>query len=51
MEELMKTLELIGIPTEQRAAIHDHYDGDLDGLTLYVLYCVAMFDDRHEYLD
>lgn len=51
MEELMKTLERIGIPTEQRAAIRDHYDGDLDGLTMYVLYCVALFDDRHEYLD
>lgn len=51
MEELMQTLESIGISADQRAFIRDHYDSDLDGLTRYVLYCVALYDDRHEYVD
>lgn len=50
MEEMIATLERIGIPAEQCASIRQHYDGDLDGLTCYVLYCIAMFDDRHEYV-
>ena len=51
MEEMLATLEKIGIPTEQCARIRERFDGDLDGLSEYVLFCVAMFDDRHEYLD
>ena len=51
MEELLKTLEKIGFPEESCNNIREHYDGDLDGLTRYVLFCIALFDDRHEYLD
>lgn len=50
MEEMIATLERIGMPAEQCAAIRERFDGDLDGLTIYVLYCIAMFDDRHEYV-
>ena len=50
MEEMIKTLEKIGMTDEQCNSIRDHFDGDLDGLTRYVLYCIALFDDRHEYV-
>lgn len=50
MEEMLKTLHAIGMTDEQCLSVKEHYDGDLDGLTRYVLYCIALFDDRHEYL-
>lgn len=51
MDEMMKVLECIGMPADQCARIRAHFDGDLDGLTRYVLYCIAALDDRHEYVD
>lgn len=51
VEELIQTLESIGFDRDTCSHIREHYDGDLDGLTRYVLYCIALFDDRHEYLD
>lgn len=48
---MIATLKSIGIPDDQCQTIKDHYDGDLDGLTRYALYCLALFDDRHEYMD
>ena len=49
MEELMTTLENIGMP-EQCQAICERFDDDFEGLSQYVMYCVALFDDRHEYM-
>lgn len=50
MEEMIRVLERIGMPKDQCEAIRKKYDGDLDGLTKYVLFCIALFDDRHEYV-
>ena len=49
-EEMLRRLEKVGMTPEQRNQIRDHYDGDLEGLSMYVLYCIALFDDRHEYI-
>ena len=51
MDEMLKKLEQIGFDPETCNRIKDRYDGDLDGLARYVLFCIALFDDRHEYLD
>lgn len=51
MDEMLETLEKIGIAHDQCERIRDRFDGDLDGLAEYVLICIAMFDDRHEYVD
>lgn len=51
MEEMIKTLERIGIPEEQCEGIRRNFDGDLDRLTYYVLFCMAMFDDRNQYYE
>lgn len=50
MEEMMKRLEQIGFTHETCDRIRERYDGDEDGLKSYVMFCVALFDDRHEYL-
>ena len=50
MDEMLKYLKTIGLSDEQCAEIREKYDGDLDGLTEYVLICVAHYDDRHEYV-
>ena len=51
VEELILKLESIGLSADQCARVRERYDGNLDGLTMYVLLCMAMFDDRHEYVD
>ena len=51
MEEMMKTLETIGFPADELNRIRAYYAGDPEGLSHYVRYVRAMFDDRHEYLD
>ena len=51
MDDMIATLEKIGIPAEQCESIRKHYDGDIDGLTRYVLYCIALFDDRNQYYE
>ena len=51
MEEMMKSLESMGVPAQEREHIRDYFRDDIDGLTRYVLYLRAMFDDRHEYVD
>ena len=50
MDEMLMTLQKIGFSADQCERLRTIYDGDVDGLTLYVLYCVALYDDRHEYL-
>ena len=50
MEELMATLERIGIPADERKRIQEYYGDDLDGLSEYVLYMRIALDDWHEYL-
>ena len=51
MDELLKTLKEIGVPTKEIQRVSDCYQGDVPGLKDYVLYMRAMLDDRHEYLD
>ena len=51
MEGLLQRLESIGFTRETCERIQDRYDGDEKGLREYVLFCVALFDDRHEYMD
>ena len=46
----MKILEAIGIPTDEREKVRNLYDDDIEGLRQYVLLCVALFDDRYEYM-
>lgn len=50
MEELLETLRKIGLPDAEIAHVQGYFDGDIDGLTEYVLYMRAELDDRHEYL-
>ena len=50
MEELLKRLEEIGLPVTEIERVKRYYGNDIDGLSKYVLYMRAMFDDRHEYL-
>ena len=49
MDEMITVLERIGLPAEECKRIRDYYRDDIDGLTRYVLYMKAMFDDKHEY--
>ena len=51
MDELLETLEKIGVPHEECELIRERYNGDADELTRHVLTYIALFDDRHEYLD
>ena len=51
MDELLQRLEKIGFTHETCERIRARYDGDVKGLREYVLFCVALFDDRHEYMD
>lgn len=51
MEEMMKHLETIGLPAEERERVRARYRDDPEGLRRYVLYMRAAYDDRHEYLD
>ena len=50
MEEMIKTLRRIGLPSEEIERIKAYYRNDLDGLKHYVLYMRALFDDCHEYI-
>ena len=50
MDDMISALRRIGLPEEECARIRDMYRDDLDGLTTYVLYMLAMFDDAHEYV-
>lgn len=50
MEEMLKTLRLIGLPDEEIDRIKDYYKNDLEGLRSYTLFMRAMLDDRHEYV-
>ena len=51
MDELLATLEKIGIPEDERMRVREYYGDDLDGMSEYVLYMRAMLDDRYEYVD
>lgn len=50
MEVLIKHLEEIGLPAAEIERVKRYYGNDIDGLSEYVLYMRAMFDDRHEYI-
>lgn len=50
MEEMMYFLKRIGMPDEECKRIREQYRDDLDGLSMYVLYMRAMFDDKREYV-
>jgi hypothetical protein len=41
----------IGLPAAEIERVKRYYANDIDGLSEYVLYMKAMFDDRHEYVD
>lgn len=51
MDEMISTLERIGLPESECKRIREEYRDDLDGLSLFVLYMRALLDDRHEYVD
>ena len=50
MEQMIETLQRIGLPAAEIERVKRYYGNDIDGLSNYVLYMRAMFDDRHEYL-
>ena len=50
MEDMMMTLERIGVPASERKRIKEYYGDDCDGLSEYVLYLRAMLDDQREYV-
>ena len=51
MEKMLETLKQIGLPADEIIRVTTYYGPDVDGLTQYVLYMRAMFDDRREYVD
>ena len=51
MDEMIERLEQIGFTNETCDRIKQRFAGDIDGLERYVVFCVALFDDRHEYVD
>jgi hypothetical protein len=51
MDDLIEMLVKIGLPAAEIERVKRYYGNDIDGLSAYVLYMRAMFDDRHEYLD
>ena len=51
MEEMIRVLEKLGLPSDEIERIRNYYRDDLDGLTRYVLYMRAMFDDFYQYCE
>lgn len=51
MEQMTAVLEKLGYTADEIDQIEAYYRSDRDGLTSYVLYIRAAYDDRHEYLD
>jgi hypothetical protein len=45
MDDMMRVLERLGIPADERRRIQEYYGDDLDGLSEYVLYMRMMMDD------
>lgn len=50
MEQLLKTLEEIGLTPEELRNIAEYFREDESGLRSYVSYMRAIIDDRHEYV-
>jgi hypothetical protein len=50
MDDLIEMLVKIGLPAAEIERVKRYYGNDFDGLSAYVLYMKAMYDDRHEYL-
>lgn len=50
MDDLIEMLVKIGLPAAEIERVKRYYGNDIDGLSAYVLYMRAMFDDRHEYV-
>ena len=50
MDDLIEMLVKIGLPAAEIERVKRYYANDIDGLSEYVLYMKAMFDDRHEYV-
>ena len=50
MEQLLETLQNIGLPAVEIERIKAFYQNDLEGLRSYTLFMRAMLDDRHEYI-
>lgn len=51
MEEMLQRLEKIEFTRETCERIRGRYNNNEKELRDYVLFCVALFDDRHEYMD
>lgn len=47
---MIKTLEKLGVPDDVRRMADEKYKGDPDGLTVFILGCLARYDDTHEYM-
>jgi len=50
MEEMLQKLEDIGFDHDTCSRIKERYKDDQEELARYVLFCIALFDDRHEYV-
>ena len=50
MDDLIEMLVKIGLPAAEIERVKRYYANDIDGLSEYVLYMRAMFDDRHEFM-
>ena len=51
VDDMMMTLERIGVPENERKRIKEYYGDDLDGMSEYVLYMRAMLDDFDQYYE
>lgn len=49
MEELLERLEQIGFTHETCERIQERYEGDDEELRRYVMFCIAIFDNRRVY--
>ena len=49
MDDLIEMLVKIGLPAAEIERVKRYYANDIDGLSEYVLYMRAMFDDYGQY--
>lgn len=49
MEEMIGTLQRMGLSDDECKRIREQYRDDLDGLAVYVLFMRAMLDDFGQY--
>ena len=50
-EQLIQRIKNIGFTADYCDFLREQYRDDIEGLASLLMYFIAMFDDRHEYID